>query len=679
MSEVSQAEIAPGKDLYIRVLFALLYASFMFYLLGGALRGVSALSLAEVVTQMELGDFVSRGLVLDLLFFLAALLVVHLIWAYVVVVSGFSGQRLSAHRGFRALFILFVLVLHLTAIVALNSRWYPTSLTAYLRHSGLTDTLPLTLLWLSVLVLFLIGAALGRRRHRIGAGVLLTLLAGATLLSMRPLAGQSPQAQPNVIIIGIDGLRPDQLAYRGAQPSLAPRINGFLDKALRYDRSYTPMARTHVAWMSLLTGQYPKSHGVRFNLAPPELFSRPLPLLERFNQRGYHSVYAMDERRFNNIDTDYGFAQVVGPKVGAADALITGFADLPIINVMLNFAWARHWWPYLYNNRAYGKAYSATTFNHSTLKALSPTQPNLLSVHYCLLHWPFTSKEFVALEPQDWQGNYQSYMYRQMLRLMDRQFGQFMDGLRAQGYLDNALVVLFSDHGEGLGLPSDGLHSSDPALNELAKGLRGHGTSVLTQPQSDVLMSYARFQNGKPVDAPATLQGTFSLVDIAPALSRDAGLEPDARFEGVALPLRPAQVPNRRTVFVESSLYSHALTQSHIDHNQVLEEAAGRYEVRPSGRVVYKQDNYVALIAQKQLAAYSEGWQLVSHPGREDFLLVELATGELTDAAPTALSGTPERLRLAACNFYREELHRRGPLCPTETSLATAGGEQAED
>ncbi|NRA84602.1 MAG: hypothetical protein HRU22_12780 [Gammaproteobacteria bacterium] len=63
-------------------------------------------------------------------------------------------------------------------------------------------------------------------------------------------------------------------------------LDRVLSQSVVFDRTYT-------AWLSLLTGQYPVTHGGRFNLAPPELIDRDIDLLEKLKQRGYQTTYAM--------------------------------------------------------------------------------------------------------------------------------------------------------------------------------------------------------------------------------------------------------------------------------------------------------------------------------------------------------------------------------------------------
>ena len=55
--------------------------------------------------------------------------------------------------------------------------------------------------------------------------------------------------------------------------------------------------------------------------------------------------------------------------------------------------------------------------------------------------------------------------------------------LRRKGVLDNAIVVVLSDHGEALGLPTDSIDAQDQPAVEIWDSLWGHGTSVMSPHQ----------------------------------------------------------------------------------------------------------------------------------------------------------------------------------------------------
>ncbi len=569
----------------------------------------------------------STGLLQDLVYFFSVVLVLHLMWAIIITLSCKSLFNLAANDNIKTQYWLSVVLMHITLILAANAYFYPTSLVGFLRATPFSE--PYFLMGLSLLLigLFLLGLyQLITKMSFILFCLSVTVIVTGYLSSDRTSDFiATNKKSPNVIIIGIDGLRPDHLTYRGSSNNITPQLDHFLSQAMIYDKTYTPMGRTYVAWMSLLTGQYPKTHGARFNLAPPELVNKNIPLLRKLNQRGYQTTYAMDERRFNHIDKTYGFNQVIGPQAGAADSIIATFADLPLINLLINTPISKTLFPYLYINRAYGKAYEPINFNRDVLVSLSMDKPNLLAVHFCMLHWPYTSKDFVTPDPALWQGNYNHFLYQQLIKKVDNQFGEFVDGLKQQGLLDDAIVFLISDHGDGFKLNKDlVLNTSAESKISLAVSAWGHGTNVIDQEQNEVVMAYSRFKKGKSVSEHVKIEGTFSLIDVMPTLFNELELEltNDENFDGLILPLNNESVDSNRMVFVESSRPVKSINTSFIDEQKVLSETVASYEVRENGLAVMKPDIYSSLIAKKQRAVYFKSWQLAMLPNYDDLVLV---------------------------------------------------------
>src|SRR5690606_21814808 len=115
-------------------------------------------------------------------------------------------------------------------------------------------------------------------------------------------ASVAERSQPDVIIIGVDSLRPDHLVpYGFPGPSLTPNIDHFVSGAVRFDRAYTPQGRTFIAYMSILTGSYPIRHGARENLYPTNHIDKTASIAHFLRAQNYQTMLAMDEARFANF------------------------------------------------------------------------------------------------------------------------------------------------------------------------------------------------------------------------------------------------------------------------------------------------------------------------------------------------------------------------------------------
>ncbi|QFU22963.1 sulfatase-like hydrolase/transferase [Shewanella eurypsychrophilus] len=587
----------------------------------------SSFSIASVMTHVRSEDLLSTGLLFDLSQFVFLVIFFHLLWSLVITISCKPWFSIIKHEGIKTQVWLVIVLLHFTLVLAANAYFYPTSLLGFLRNTPMATVAGLLMISVAVLLQFLWSIY-----SQFGKKVTLTALFSVALLIS--LLGYRPEPvytadnnSPNVFIIGIDGLRPDHLNYIDSANNHSPNIDEFISHSTVYTNTYTPLGRTYVAWMSILSGLYPKNHGARFNLAPPELINKEFPLVRELNKKNYQTIYAMDERRFNQIDEAYGFDEIIGPKVGAADAIISGMADFPLINLLSNIPGSSELFPYLNMNRGYGKAYSPNQFNQKVLSKLSSDKPNFLSIHFCQLHWPYTSKDFIDINSAQWKGNYNHFMYQAMLKKVDQQFSDFISSLEQRGYLDNAIVYLISDHGEGFMLKKDEIHNPSIDVNDtLHTNAWGHGTNVMSQDQTNVLMSYRRFnKNVKGLPNIQQIQGNFSLIDIAPSLFEELNLSlsaSDTPFDGLSLQ-QSANLEAERAIFVESSVPFRSINASFIDEKEVIYETASNYEVRDNGRAVIIPSVYKEMVAKKQRAVYFKHWQLAMLPNYEELVLID--------------------------------------------------------
>ena len=74
-----------------------------------------------------------------------------------------------------------------------------------------------------------------------------------------------PAVRPtNVLLVTIDTLRPDHLSLYGYRRATSPHLDAFAHAAMTYDNAYATATFTAPSVVSLLTGTLPAAHGVRF-------------------------------------------------------------------------------------------------------------------------------------------------------------------------------------------------------------------------------------------------------------------------------------------------------------------------------------------------------------------------------------------------------------------------------
>lgn len=96
-----------------------------------------------------------------------------------------------------------------------------------------------------------------------------TMLLIALLLALTAAACSAPAptaAEPaNVVIFSIDTLRPDHLGVYGYPRATSPHIDAFAATAVVFDQAVTVHVTTAPAHATVLTGRYPRSHGITRN------------------------------------------------------------------------------------------------------------------------------------------------------------------------------------------------------------------------------------------------------------------------------------------------------------------------------------------------------------------------------------------------------------------------------
>ncbi|PKG57569.1 sulfatase-like hydrolase/transferase, partial [Shewanella sp. GutDb-MelDb] len=282
---------------------------------------------------------------------------------------------------------------------------------------------------------------------------------------------------------------------------------------------------------------------------------------------------------------------------------------------------------------------------------LDNNKPNFLAVHFCQLHWPYTSNSFIEHNPSEWNGNYNHFMYKSMLKKIDKQIELFYQQLELNGFLRNSIVYIISDHEEGFKLNEK--DDFNALKNRPPMQSWGHGTNVLDQQQAKVLLAKIRYKNNEIVSEPAVIEGLFSLIDILPSIDQELKLNLPIAYDGFPLPAK-TEAPNDRHLFVESSLSLSSLNASFIDEEKVVSETASIYEIRPSGKAVIKPEEYRTLIRRKQRSIYQGEHQLAMLPDSQ-LVLLNIEKKEVKIVGSAENNHIVDSLLLKLCQFYKTD------------------------
>jgi hypothetical protein len=587
------------------------------------------------------------------------------------------------------------------AILLLNADWYPRS------NSGsyyaalasqpigsftLAELVTLSLCVVAAAVVLVAlrtlahewwaSAAISRRPVAfivVGAAVVLVLSTGFRGLQSDVVA----DSRPNVVILGLDSLRLSELRRFGGDGA-TPRIDAFLQRSAVFPDATTPLARTFPSWVSILTGKAPRSTGAIFNLVRRQDVDADPTIATMLSEAGYSSVFATDEVRFSNIDESYGFDRVIAPPIGAADFLISQVSDLPLTNVLANTTVGDVLLKFLYSNRAVAYLYKPDSFVTRLRDELPADRPLMLAVHLTIAHWPYFHSELTPAGNDDTSSSTQ-VAYADAVRTLDTMFGEVVDLLRDEGILDNAIVVVLSDHGEALGLPIDSLLQGE---NAQVEGLQvpvpvlasGHGQSVLSPVQFQVLLGFRGFgaqsaigREGLDLPYPASLEDVVpTLLDL---LNRPAdGTDGESLVSFLEAEAYGAIPARRRVRFTETDIRVLPSEEGEFEQDDAAKQVARLFEAdNASGWLHLRPGVINSLMMLKERAAIEGDWLLAALPvaptGHQYLLLHRRSgSGRVLTSVPEPTDVVARRLWDALHENFAGEL--KPPLVVTPESLA---------
>ena len=237
----------------------------------------------------------------------------------------------------------------------------------------------------------------------------LGLVAGVSAQSNAPVMKPGPHPIPGierVLIIGIDGLRPDRLLFANT-----PVIRGLMKQgAYSMWMQTTPYANTLPSFTSMFTGVAPAKHGIVWNkllnLQTPEWPARPT-LFEMARQGGYKTAVVAGKSKFRHWD-----------KPGTIDFLSVPAEDKTTDQQVITEA----------------------------IRVITELKPDVLFVH------------FPGVDTAGHAKGWGSPEQLAAIEEVDANVGRLLAALDAAGTRSSTLIMLSSDHG-GAGL----LHGPDDA------------------------------------------------------------------------------------------------------------------------------------------------------------------------------------------------------------------------
>jgi len=366
---------------------------------------------------------------------------------------------------------------------------------------------------------------------------LMTLLCACGRVDSRgPHAAPAEERGPHplgVVLILVDTLRADHVGAYGCTRGLTPAIDALAAESLVFGNTWAASSWTRSSVASILTSRYPTSIGVleREDALPGSVSTlAEIVAAEGFTSHGI----CTNGNAGSTWGFDQGFDSFVVP-----ETTVSYPDDFPMIPAEAVTASAVEW-----------------------LEAKRDDTPFLLYLHYTDPHDPYLPHPGLLGEPEP-EGRFDGsrrdlreldrlppdevtqadrdrirYLYAGEVRYVDHWIGELLRELRRLDRYDESLVLLTSDHGEGL----------------WDHGERAHGVDLhQEQTRVPLILKFPESFDVPPtrVDRPA------GHTDIVPTILAAYGIPPVEGMQGEDLGQvlrRDRPAPEARTAYSEMSL-----------------------------------------------------------------------------------------------------------------------------
>lgn len=351
----------------------------------------------------------------------------------------------------------------------------------------------------------------------------------------------------NIILITIDSLRADFLQLYGGQVA-TPNLESLAEKSVVYQNTFSTSSHTKQSFPGILASSYPTSGGVNHfgnrssiayyfhkgGFATAGFHSNPLLVRSRGYAQGFDTFEdCLENNQKNETKTNQKKHE---PLMATSAVLESLYRTCPQLYNHLKKVYRK----FQRKRKGVSLAYEpGEVINKHVFSWLKDQSGRFfLWIHYMDVHFPYAVSEMVsppdqrqealaltkkmAHDPNKLTENELSRLkdlYSREIIYVDNCLGRLFDFLKQHNIWDNALVAITSDHGEAF-MEHDAWFHGDYLYNEFI--------------QVPLIIKNPNWQ-------PQTINKPVSLIDLAPTIVTEAGLEMPATFEGKPLTPNPTQ------------------------------------------------------------------------------------------------------------------------------------------
>jgi len=313
------------------------------------------------------------------------------------------------------------------------------------------------------------------------ASAYLILVLPTFFLMLTSIRYHNPSDKPDIIVITLDTVRADHLGCYGYERNTSPALDEFASENNLFEQCRTPMPLTGPAHASLFSGEMPQVHNVLSNISPypdgPDIIS----IAEELSKAGYITAgfpAAVHLGRDFNFDRGFGTYNestvISGPAFLQGCFQLTPFAIMSRLGIFKQTFLAR-------DSREVNTAFRYWYENFD----INADAPIFAWLHYFDAHSPYQPPDNYWQEydpgysgqadgsqdqcdiingqldstnmgeslPDGWSGadiNNLVARYDGEIRLQDESLADLFNFLRENEVWDNAVIIIVSDHGEGM-------------------------------------------------------------------------------------------------------------------------------------------------------------------------------------------------------------------------------------
>jgi arylsulfatase A-like enzyme len=289
---------------------------------------------------------------------------------------------------------------------------------------------------------------------------------------------------PNIVLVTLDTVRADHLGCYGYSRDTSPNIDDFADESTIFTSCRTPMPLTAPAHASLFTGEMPNVHGVFTNISKlPNNTLEHRTLAQDLSIKGYETAGFPSAV---HMGRQFGFDK--GFQTYNESTVMTGPVWLQSVYEIAPFAIAGRFGLFKQTYLARNSSQVNQAFEHwmSSTDKYKSAKPSFIWLHYFDAHAPYQPPDecWKQFDP-DYKGNITGSQeelqaindqiqttdngsklpdgftqadidnlvarYDGEIFNLDKSFGQLIKTLKEQkSWWENTVVIIVSDHGEGL-------------------------------------------------------------------------------------------------------------------------------------------------------------------------------------------------------------------------------------